>query len=367
VCASPLTSEGRLSKLYRIENVEAVPGARITANDEDRQRRGFDVRTIFTWPDGGQKELVLGDGEGAIVTLRYGPQTVLARANLGLRRRKAQEITGFDIDTLTGRWLKNEAAGEEEGADPKSARRQSIVPMVEDTKNALLVQFSPSLGFGPVQMATLQHAFVRAIETVHVLETGELLGEPLPTRDNRKAILLYEASEGGAGVLKRLMTGSDGWRTLASTALDLLHLERDDDGALHDRGNACVEGCYRCLLSYYNQPDHELIERSDGQVQLLLDRLTRCEVMCREALPLAGDGWLEALEKWGAPAPTAESIAGCTYPLCWPDLMVMAIVGPAPVGLAQRCEDMGRVLIQLPDRPEVSMPAELALALGVNA
>ena len=25
----------------------------------------------------------------------------------------------------------------------------------------------------------------------------------------------------------------------------------------------CVKGCYRCLLSYYNQLDHELIDRTD--------------------------------------------------------------------------------------------------------
>ena len=29
----------------------------------------------------------------------------------------------------------------------------------------------------------------------------------------------------------------------------------------------CVKGCYRCLLSYYNQPDHELIDRTDEAVE----------------------------------------------------------------------------------------------------
>lgn len=371
VCEAPLTSEGRLSKLYRIENVEAVPGARITANDEDRQRRGFDVRTIFAWPDGGRKELVLGDEEGALVTLRYGPQTRLARANLGLRRRKALEVTGFDIDTVTGRWLKNEDAGEDEGADPKGARRQSIVPMVEDTKNALLVQFAPSLGLNESQLATLQHAIVRAIEAVHVLETGELLGEPLPTRANRKAVLLYEASEGGAGVLNRLMAGSDAWRILAKTALDLMHLKRDENGSLHDAEGHCVSGCYRCLLSYYNQPDHELIERQDRHVQGLLDRLTCCKAI-QATTPRPGDGtngdeWLSALDRWGVPTPMTETVGGTAYPLCWPGLMVMATVGAVPAGLTDRCADMGRAIIELPERPGENIPPELGAALGVNA
>ena len=29
-------------------------------------------------------------------------------------------------------------------------------------------------------------------------------------------------------------------------------------------GTACVAACYRCLMSYYNQPDHELIDRRDA-------------------------------------------------------------------------------------------------------
>ena len=40
----------------------------------------------------------------------------------------------------------------------------------------------------------------------------------------------------------------------------------------------CVKGCYRCLLSYFNQPDHEQIDRTDGAVRRLLLRLARSQV-----------------------------------------------------------------------------------------
>ena len=42
---------------------------------------------------------------------------------------------------------------------------------------------------------------MRGIAVVFQLEEGEILGEPLPARDNRRAVLAYEAAEGGAGVL----------------------------------------------------------------------------------------------------------------------------------------------------------------------
>lgn len=370
VCGEPLTSEGRIAELFRVENVDAQPGARITANDEDRQRRGFEIRTVFRWRanrEGEQRLLLSADG-APLLEARYGPQTRLSRVNLGLRRRAAKEVVGFDIDTVTGRWLKNEAKGEDEGADPvKGTRRQTIVPMVEDTKNALLVRFDPRLSLTNEQMATLQHALVRAIEAEYVLEAGELLGEPLPTRELRNALLFYEASEGGAGVLKRLVEDAGNWQKLAEMAVELMHLHRQN-GALTDDPEAepCIAGCYRCLLSYYNQPDHQLIDRRDEGVRSVLDCITRC-VVAGEAVSAGDEPWLAALKEWKVPAPTTETIDGATYRLCWPDLMVMAVTAASPSPLVARCRDMGRILIELPAAPPAAIPPTLANVLGVPA
>jgi len=371
VCNQTLTEEGILSRLYRIENVDAVPGARITANDEDRQRRGFEIRTIFSWEADRQDQILLKADESPLAVVRYGPQTRLSRVNLGLRRRKEQAHTGFDIDTISGRWLKNEAAGDDEGADPRGARRQTIVPLVEDTKNAMLLQFDHTLDLTSGEMATLQHALTRAIETEHVLESGELSSEPLPTRDNRRAILFYEASEGGAGVLRRLMESADRWQRLAEVALDMMHWQRKD-GELVEGNDPCIAGCYRCLLSYQNQPDHELIDRRNERVIDLLDRMARCERDWPAAAAMgegdpsgAGNPWLSALARWGAPPPSAEVIGGISYPLCWPGLMVMAIAGTPPATLVDRCADLARELIELPIEPGDTIPPALAAALGV--
>lgn len=369
VCGDPLISEGRIADLFRVENVEARPGARITANDEDRQRRGFEIRTVFRWRDtgSGEQRLSLTADGAPLLEARYGPQTRLSRVNLGLRRRVEPKHFGFDIDTVTGRWLKNEASGEDEGADPtKGTRRQTIVPMVEDTKNALLVRFDDGLALTAGQMATLQHALVRAIEAEHVLEAGELLGEPLPTRDERNALLLYEASEGGAGVLKRLMEDASRWQRLANVALELMHLHRDGEVLVDDpEAEPCVAGCYRCLLSYYNQPDHLLIDRRDTGVREVLDRMTRCESSM--ATVGADEPWQDALVRWKVPMPITETIDGETYALCWPDLMVMAVTASPPPFLVARCRDLGRDLIELPATPPSTIPHALARALGAAA
>ena len=108
------------------------------------------------------------------------------------------------------------------------------------------------------------------MEAVYQLEEGEILVEPTPSRKDRRALLFYEAAEGGAGALSRLTEEKSAFRTIARKALEIMHY---DPASLEDaavRGPSalvnvpdarCVAGCYRCLLSYFNQPDHELIDR----------------------------------------------------------------------------------------------------------
>jgi hypothetical protein len=51
------------------------------------------------------------------------------------------------------------------------------------------------------------------------------MAEPLPTRDNRQSILLFEAAEGGAGVLTRLATEPDALAAVAAKALEVMHFK----------------------------------------------------------------------------------------------------------------------------------------------
>jgi hypothetical protein len=118
------------------------------------------------------------------------------------------------------------------------------------------------------------------------------------------------------------------------------------------------------VLSYYNQPDHELIDRRDEDVRKLFDRLTRCEAA---ASADGGDNpWLAALDDWGAPAPVAETIDGATYALCWPGFLVMAVPGKASPRLLARCADLGRDLIEIPVVPTDAIPPALADKLGMS-
>lgn len=296
-CGASLSEAQEVRSLYRIENVSTKRAERITANEEERVRQGYEMQTTlqFAEVDGKMNMVttVVEDDEGPLLELQYGPSATVWRMNFGWRRRKEKSIRGFMMNPVTGHWVGgvDEGNGEtESGSDapPDKTPPQRIVPYVEDRRNILIVRPHQSLGELKAEtLTTLQYALKRGIEAVYQLEESELVAEPLPTRDNRQSILLFEAAEGGAGVLTRLATEPEALAAVAAKALDVMHYAAPQASRAwsrkelieeldHEGKPMCEAGCYRCLLSYYNQPDHALIDRKDKDAGgLLLDILCR--------------------------------------------------------------------------------------------
>lgn len=305
-CSASLSGAQEIKNLYRIENVSTKRAERITANEEERVRQGYEMQTTLQFAQAEGKlqmvTTVVEDDQGPLLEMQYGPAATVWRMNFGWRRRKEKAIQGFMMNPVTGHWVGgvDDGNGEkvaEDEAPPDKTPPQRIVPYVEDRRNILIVRPHYCLGeLAAETLTTLQYALKRGIEAVYQLEESELMAEPLPTRDNRQSILLFEAAEGGAGVLTRLATEPDALSAVAAKALEVLHflpplagqpwsrktLTEELD---HEGKPLCEAGCYRCLLSYYNQPDHTLIDRKDKDAGgLLLD------ILCRLTTARAGQG-----------------------------------------------------------------------------
>jgi superfamily II DNA/RNA helicase len=377
-CGALVTDQMAVKETLRIENVETVPTERITANDEDRQRQGFDIQTVFAWPrrEGvvDVRQAVASDDLGDILHLDYAAGTTISRLNKGLRRRADKSLFGFGINPATGRWGK--APDEEEGdapPDPDKTPPVRVVPIVQDTKNAALLR--PVLqDLPPKTMATLQHALSRGLDLVFQLEQGETLAEPVPEREARRGILAFEATEGGAGVLTRLVNDPEALARVAHTAVELMHygnvqaaIDAGDPALLEpDEEAECVVGCYRCLLSYYNQPDHELIDRTDALALRLLLRLARSTVGPRRApRDTEANPWTEAAKRWGLPRPDAPPAAfGDLTPLSWSAFCVAAGPSHHLPGLQTAADSLGFILIGIDDPAAADPPAALLEALA---
>ena len=370
-----MAGEVPIKRTLRIDNVEAAPTERITANDEERVRQGFDIQTVFAWPEkDGQIQVSNAEfkcRETSLLALQYANSAEISRLNKGLRRRKDQTVFGFNIDPRTGYWAKSEDEDSETDPPPDVVKPVRIVPIVRDRKNALLFRFKKPDDFEPNTITTVQHALMRGIEVVYQLEEGEILGEPLPARDNRRAILAYEATEGGAGVLTRLMDDPEAISEVARTALELMHFENIDTAlSAGDAGlltkkedEACVRGCYRCLLSYFNQPDHEQIDRNSVEVARLLIDLARGRTVLEERSAPASSSspWLKAFKDAGLPDVDTMSVklAGSDAEFAWRGHFVAATTEPISTDMAKEASDKGWELVALPASPEAGVPAQL--------
>ena len=353
-CGETLGGAEIVTSVYRIDNVATHPVEGITANDEERQRQGFELQTTFEWARRDQQldlqRGVVSDAEGVIARLTFGTGATITRLNKGLRRRADRRRLGFLIDPVSGYWASH-SKGETIG-DPTVNPSQMIVPIVQDRKNALLLQLV-GVDASPQVQATVQYALQRGIEAVFQLEEGELLGEPVPDRETRKGILYYEATEGGAGVLTRLATQPRSLAEVAQKALRILHFEVGPEDlpatatALTDQpGKTCVAACYRCLMSYYNQPDHEQLDRRNEEAREILLRLARSATSLESgpAAPVVNadsppSHWLNQALALGLPQPATEAAATGLY--LWRELYVAALVEPVPSELLADWQNRG--------------------------
>ena len=139
---------------------------------------------------------------------------------------------------------------------------------VSETENLLRVTYlgDPSVWTEDLQ-TSLQYALQRGIEQVFQLDEREVDSDRMGTGEHA-ALLFWEASEGGAGVLKQLVLDAKALSKVAAAALERCHFDSDGRDMAADR---CARACYECLLSYSNQRDYRRLNRHE--IRALLQRL----------------------------------------------------------------------------------------------
>ncbi|MBI5788071.1 MAG: DEAD/DEAH box helicase [Candidatus Schekmanbacteria bacterium] len=272
--------ESTLYDLFRLKNVSTARVDKINSDEEERMRLGYELKTGIRFVEHGVRSCHTAKLElngTSLATIIYGQAATLWRINLGWMRRANKNQYGFVLDTERGYWAKNSQDEEDDTQDPLSAQTKRVIPYVEDRRNCLL--FEPDSNFIPEEMASLQAALKNAIQIKYQLEESELAVEPLPSRDNRQLLLFYEAAEGGAGVLRRIVDDPAAMGEIARKAMELCHFDpdtgEDKHKALRSREN-CEAACYDCLMCYTNQADHLMLDRH--RIKGILQQLTQAQV-----------------------------------------------------------------------------------------
>lgn len=272
---------------------------RITADEEERMRLGYAINSHYR-RGGRVMQFAVTAGGTEPLRVSYEHNGRILAVNSGSRQAQRQgEPDGFTLCTKCHRWLMSENAAEEHlGRGGKRPCRQGARPqdllrglhLFTDIQTDVLVIEAPV----PDEIApdraqefytTLRHALSQAVAVTLNLDQNELGGflAPDPSDPARMRIILHETAVGGAGALASL-TKEPRLRQVIARARELLH-EGDPEGG-------CQKACYDCLLSFYNQPDHEFIDRN-----LVLPFLRSLEGLTIEPVEMTPGGpTLEQLE-----------------------------------------------------------------------
>ncbi len=281
-CDTPLSGGRLITNLHAIGQVDTYLADRITSDEEERQRQGYEMITTLRYSrekGGLRRRRASAEASGEpVLELQYGPSATVWRINLGWRNRKEKTIYGFSIDTNTGEWAKDSQASTdtEDDAVREGRRIVRITPYVSDTRNILVARTREALS--ETASLSLMYALQRGIVQTFQLEQRELAAESLSDDATGSTILFYEAAEGGAGVLTRLVDDPGAMSRVAKSALQACHYESHSgawkglEDLVDQSEKDCEAGCYRCLLSYYNQPVHDRIDRRD---EALLSHLVK--------------------------------------------------------------------------------------------
>jgi len=257
----------------------------ITSDEEERQRLGYEVTRHYT-PSAGRKFYLAGSADSPLMRITYDHSGKIVSINHGpIPSDKDEPLAGFTLCTACNRWIfgKNGVKDHLDSNNEmkrcwKHGTEENIIRNIilyTDTRHDVIkidvpVPLDEEGEPLPEEMyesfyMTLGQAIIEGVQISMNMDVDEVRYFLMPVPENQKqsSIILYETSEGGAGILESIVNRST-LHEVVRQALTILHEYEE---------KKCDRACYECLCNYYNQFDHDILDRK-LVLPLLRDLLT---------------------------------------------------------------------------------------------
>jgi hypothetical protein len=260
ICDTPLTEATPFRNAMHVIDAYAVQRDSVGADSEERLRQGYDIHTAYRLPATGVRRYDVALPSIGAIAATYAHLGHLVRVNAGLRR---SNNPGFDLCQRCRTWNPDvdHFNPDRDCAPAQENLIQGVVLMTQGQHDMLLLDVEAPNAADPDAYAyTLLYALQAGIATRYGIDQNELAGEVFPHPDSLtygRRILIHEMDEGGVGVLSRV-TSDTAWREVTQKALAIVHI--NPDGSEQD--HACINSCYQCLRTFYNQWHHDELDRN---------------------------------------------------------------------------------------------------------
>ena len=268
-CEKPLTGEHPNPNAMQLPDMYAIRRLRITSDEEERMRLGYQISTHYEASDKIQEFDITTNNDLSLKIL-YEHNRRIIHLNKGTNRNQDDgQDAGFVLCSACNRWLFGDDRIEQHidpdsnSHCPKNAQEEDIIRGIVlftvGTHDVATIRISPPKNLNQSQTqafyVTLQEALLQGMQIALNLDESEVDGfiTQEQTDPSRYDIILYETAGGGTGAIKALTTTS-GFTNVIEKTRELLHE--------HDQQAGCNKACYECLLNYYNQRDHEKLDRN---------------------------------------------------------------------------------------------------------
>jgi len=255
--------------LIEMSESEGIPQERISCIEEERSTSGFDIEEYFRYTKGIEhtKSLVIQKAGQSLLNLIYDQSTELIKLN---RKARKSDCEGFAIDKRNGKWLSQKELEDQVIQDNK----KDVMIFVRDTADTLYIQPLANMEITPEQTISLSYALKRGIERLFQVEENEIGVRVMGNKD-KPNVLIYEASEGCLGILSQLIQEPAKLKELFEESYGCMHFDVATRTET-EKGQKLPRASYEDLLSYYNQRDHEILDRHS--IKEVLEQLMDCDL-----------------------------------------------------------------------------------------